>query len=370
MFSSRLQRTVIICLMKEKARKGRGTQSNVSSRFLQYHREAFDDGWHKEQVDRENNLKTQIFTDKSKTILTRNSSPDIPFNVSINPYKGCEHGCAYCYARPTHAYLDLSPGLDFESKIFAKPDAARLLRKAFDKTGYQPEVVALGANTDPYQPVEKQLRITRSLLEVFREYRHPVSIITKSALIERDIDILQDMAQHNLVHVAVSVTSLDSQLSRRLEPRAAAPHRRLQTIGKLTTAGIPVSVLFAPVIPMLNDNETEQVLSATRDAGMQSAAYVMLRLPREVNPLFQEWLQAHYPLKASRIMNIVREMRGGREYDAQYGVRQTGEGVFADLFAQRFELMCKKLQLNRVSIALDTSRFNPPSGAKAQLEMF
>jgi DNA repair photolyase len=356
--------------MKEKTRKGRGTQSNVSSRFVQCHTEAFDDGWHNEQVDSEKNLKTQIFTDKSKTILTRNSSPDIPFNVSINPYKGCEHGCAYCYARPTHAYLDLSPGLDFETKIFAKPDAARLLRKAFDKPAYQPEVIVVGANTDPYQPIEKQQRITRSLLKVFREYSHPVSIITKSALIERDIDILQDMAQHNLVQVAVSVTSLDSELSRRLEPRAAAPHRRLQAIGKLTTAGIPVSILFAPVIPMLNDNETEHVLRATRDAGMRSAAYVMLRLPHEVNPLFQEWLQIHYPLKATRIMNIVRDMRGGREYDAKYGVRQTGEGVFADLFAQRFELTCKKLGINRIRTALDTSQFNPRSGPGAQLEMF
>ncbi|MGD8570579.1 MAG: PA0069 family radical SAM protein, partial [Gammaproteobacteria bacterium] len=305
-----------------------------------------------------------------KNILIRNSSPDIPFNVSINPYKGCEHGCAYCYARPTHAYLDLSPGLDFETKIFAKPGAARLLSKAFDRPGYQPEVIAVGANTDPYQPVEKQQRITRELLTVFRDYRHPVSIITKSALIERDIDVLQDMAQHNLAHVALSVTTLDNELSRRLEPRAAAPHRRLQTIHKLTAAGIPVSVLFAPVIPMLNDNETEKLLTATRDAGMQSAAYVMLRLPREVNPLFQEWLQAHYPLKAGRIMNIVRDMRGGREYDAQYGIRQTGQGVFAELFAQRFELICKKLGIGRKGTALDTSHFNPPSGSKAQLEMF
>jgi len=313
---------------------------------------------------------TEIFTEKSKSILSHNNSPDIPFNVSINPYKGCEHGCAYCYARPTHAYLGLSPGLDFETRIFTKPDAAELLRKAFDKPGYRPEVIALGANTDPYQPVERKSQITRQILQVLHQYNHPVTIITKSALIERDIDILGDMAQRNLVQVAVSVTTLNNELCRRLEPRATAPHRRLQAIRQLTAHGIPVTVLFAPVIPMLNDNEVESVLTASYDAGVRSAGYVMLRLPREVKQLFQEWLQTYYPLKAKRVMNIVRDMRGGREYDARFGTRQTGNGAYAELFAQRFKLKCKKLGIDKTETVLDTSQFTRAAGLGPQLEMF
>ncbi len=308
--------------------------------------------------------------DKSRTILTRNNSPDIPFNVSINPYKGCEHGCAYCYARPTHAYLDLSPGLDFETRIYTKPDAAVLLRKAFDAPGYRPEVIALGANTDPYQPVERKLRITRQILEVLHQYRHPVTIVTKSALIERDIDILGDMAQRGLVQVAVSVTSLDRELSRRMEPRATAPYRRLQAIRRLSGNRIPVTVLFAPVVPMLNDNEAESVLTACRDAGAGSAGYVMLRLPREVKQLFQEWLQAHYPLKSQRIMNIVRDMHGGREYDASFGARQTGRGAYAALFAQRFRLACSRLGIDLSTAALDSTQFRRGNGLGPQLDMF
>jgi DNA repair photolyase len=356
--------------MKQKGIKGRGTASNSASRFLSQHTEAVDDGWFSEPDDGARGPATEILIDKSRTILTRNNSPDIPFNLSINPYKGCEHGCAYCYARPTHAYLDLSPGLDFETKIHAKPDAAALLRDAFAKPGYRPEVIALGANTDPYQPVERKLKITRQILEVLQQYRHPVTIVTKSAMIERDIDILSDMTQRDLVQVAVSVTTLDRELGRRMEPRATAPHRRLQAIQRLADKGIPVTVLFAPVVPMLNDNEAESVLTASCDAGATSAGYVMLRLPHEVKQLFQEWLQTHYPLKAKRIMTIVRDMRGGREYDARFGARQTGRGAYAELFAQRFRLTCRKLGINKRKTVLDTAQFTCNDSLGAQLEMF
>ena len=355
--------------MKQNGIKGRGIASNNASRFLEQHTENVDDGWYRD-TDGLSRPVTEVYTDHSKTILTRNTSPDIPFNVSINPYKGCEHGCAYCYARPTHAYLDLSPGLDFETKIHAKPDAAMLLEKAFDSPGYRPEVIALGANTDPYQPLERKLKITRQVLEVFRQYRHPVTIVTKSAMIERDLDILAELAQQDLVQVAFSVTSLDRELSRRLEPRATAPQRRLQAISRLTENGIPVSVLFAPVIPVLNDNEVEAVLSAVQEAGACSASYIMLRLPREVKQLFQEWLQTHYPLRARHVMNIVRDMRGGREYDSRYGVRQTGSGAYAELFAQRFRLQCRKLGLDKSTMVLDTSRFTRVNGYGPQMEMF
>lgn len=350
--------------------KGRGIASNTGSRFLTRQTEEFDDGWFMDPEEDSSRPATEFFIDSSKNILTRNSSPDVPFNVSINPYKGCEHGCAYCFARPTHAYLDLSPGLDFETKIYTKPDAATLLRNAFDKPGYRPEVIALGANTDPYQPVERKLNISRQLLEVFHEYKHPVTIVTKSAMIERDIDILGELAQRNLVSVAMSVTTLDRELCRKLEPRATAPQRRLQAISRLTSSGIPVSLLFAPVIPMLNDNEAEAILGASYDAGVRSAAYVMLRLPHELKELFQEWLHAHYPTRAKRIMNIVREMRGGREYDAGFGTRQTGTGNYAELFARRFRLKCNKLGMNETKATLDTSQFTRTFSNSPQMDMF
>ena len=356
--------------MKQNGIKGRGIVSNVGSRYLGRQTEEIDDGWYQDPELDASRPATQIYTDKSKTILTRNASPDIPFDVSINPYKGCEHGCAYCYARPTHAYLDLSPGLDFETRIYARPEAARLLREAFDRPSYRPEVIALGANTDPYQPVERKLKITRQILEVMQQYRQPVTIVTKSSLIERDIDILADMAQRGLAEVAVSVTSLNRELCRRLEPRATAPQRRLQTIRRLTEHEIPVAVLFAPVIPMLNDSEIETVLSAIQEAGARSASYVMLRLPHEVKQLFREWLQIHYPLKAKRIMNIVRDMRGGKDYDARFGTRQTGQGSYAELFAQRFRLRCKKLGINKAMPELDISQFTGAGGTHAQLDMF
>lgn len=356
--------------MAKQPKKGRGAVSNENSRFLQHTSVEFDDGWHRDEDEININPATQIFTDKSKKILTRNSSPDVPFSVSINPYKGCEHGCTYCFARPTHAYLDLSPGLDFETKIFAKPDAATLLKKELENPRYKPELIALGANTDAYQPVERKLKITRGVLEVLREFRNPVAIITKSALVERDIDILAQLAQQDLVNVTVSVTTLDSELSRRLEPRAAAPHRRLETIRRLSEKGIPVGILFAPVIPMLNDSEMEKILEETTQAGSRSAGYVILRLPHELKQLFQEWLETHYPLKARHIMNIIREMREGKEYDAEYGTRQTGTGIFAELFSRRFNVCANRLSLFDNELNLRTDLFTRANKYHAQLDMF
>lgn len=356
--------------MDRRHRRGRGAVSNETSRFTEFSVEAVDDGWYQESDQSTHGIKTQVFVDRTRTILTRNKSPDVPFNVSINPYKGCEHGCAYCFARPTHAYLDLSPGLDFETKIFVKPDAETLLEKELKNPRYQPEVIALGANTDAYQPIERKLKITRGILEVLSEYRNPVTIITKSSLIERDLDILREMAEHNLVKVVISVTTLDSELSRKLEPRAAAPHRRLETIRRLSENGIPVGILFAPVIPMLNDSEMEKVLEQTTQAGSGSAGYVLLRLPHELKQLFQEWLDTHYPLKAKRIMNIIRETREGREYDSQYHTRQTGKGVFADLFWQRFRLTAEKLSLLDEKPEPTTDLFRRASKFQAQLDMF
>lgn len=347
--------------------KGRGVDSNAISRFSEYRREAVDDGW---GPDEQSPLRTELLIDCSRTIISRNNSPDVPFTRSINPYKGCEHGCSYCFARPTHAYLGLSPGLDFESKIFAKPDAAVLLEKEFGKRRYIPDVIALGANTDAYQPIERQLEITRSILKVLHAYHNPVVIITKSSLIERDIDILAPMAEAGLVKVLVSVTTLERELGSRLEPRAAAPQRRLQTIERLYQAGIPVGILMAPIIPVLNDNELEAVLTRSAEAGAESAGYVMLRLPHEVKTLFQAWLEAHYPLKAGHVMNRVRDLRGGKAYEARFGERMTGRGHYAELIAQRFVIACKKAGLNQVSRMLDCSQFRVPAKAGEQLGLF
>ncbi len=347
--------------------KGRGADSNTVSRFNEYRREAVDDGW---GPDEQSPIRTELLVDSSRTIISHNNSPDVPFTLSINPYKGCEHGCSYCFARPTHAYLDLSPGLDFESKIFAKPDAAALLEKELSKRNYVPEVIALGANTDAYQPVERQLEITRSILKVLHAYHNPVAIITKSSLIERDIDILAPMAEARQVKVLVSVTTLDRELSRKLEPRAAAPQRRLQTIERLYEAGIPVGILMAPIIPALNDNELEELLARCAEAGAESAGYVMLRLPHELKELFQSWLVAHYPLKAGHIINRVRDLHGGKAYEARFGERMTGRGQYAEMIAQRFALACKKAGLNRVRRELDCSRFQVPPRAGDQLRLF
>jgi len=348
--------------------KGRGACDNPAPRYAEFAREGFDDGWPESEADTA--LRTQVYTDTSRSIISRNQSPDVPFDRSINPYKGCEHGCAYCFARPTHAYLDLSPGLDFETKIFAKPNAAELLAEELAKPSYQVAPIALGVNTDAYQPTERHMGITRQLLEVLAAHRHPVSLLSKSSLIERDIDLLAPMAERNLVQVAISVTTLDNGLSRKLEPRAAAPARRLQTIRALSEAGIPVGVLFAPVIPALNDSEMEAVLGAAAEAGAVSAGYVLLRLPHEVKDLFQGWLQLHAPLKATFVMNLIRDMRGGKDYSARFGERMCGSGQHAELIAQRFRLACKKTGLNARPMALDNSQFRLPQQVGEQLSLF
>ncbi|GIX28151.1 MAG: radical SAM protein [Burkholderiales bacterium] len=349
-------------------RKGRGAPSNLQGRFERWGREAFDDGWSSEEEELPP-LKTEVTLVQAKSILTRNVSPDIPFDRSINPYQGCEHGCIYCYARPTHAYWGLSPGLDFETKLIAKANAAALLRSELSAPGYRPDVISIGANTDPYQPIERELKITRSILEVLAECEHPFGIITKNALIERDIDLLAPMAEKNLVRAFVSVTNLDNSLARRLEPRTSAPMRRLEAVRRLAAAGIPVGVMVAPVIPFLTDRFMEEVLERAREAGATLAGYVLLRLPHEVAPLFKAWLEVHYPMKAEHVMSLIHQMRGGRDYDSNFGTRHRGTGIFAELIARRFQLACERLGFNRAQPPLDTSRFRPPR-AGSQLDLF
>lgn len=360
--------------------KGRGAVSNLQGRYERNGREAYDDGWEREP-DQARAWKTQVTAEQARSILSRNSSPDLPFNVSLNPYRGCEHGCIYCYARPTHSYLGLSPGLDFESKIFAKVNAPELLRRELGKAGYQPETIALGVNTDAYQPCERELRLTRRVLEVLQECEHPVGLITKSALIERDIDILAAMAARRQATVAVTLTTLDPAIARTLEPRAAAPARRLRTIRTLADAGIPVGVSISPIIPFVTEPEIERLLAAVREAGASSAHYVVLRLPWEVNPLFQQWLQAHFPERAQRVMNRVREMRGGKDYDSDFATRMRGEGVWAEMIRQRFKIAAARLGLGGHGGRfgqLDGSRFRRPltlpggavAGTSPQLDLF
>ncbi|WP_426209436.1 PA0069 family radical SAM protein [Massilia sp. TWP1-3-3] len=365
------------------AKKGRGAVSNLQGRYEVNGRESFDDGWVRDEEESAP-FKTQVTDEYAKTILSRNTSPDIPFNVSLNPYRGCEHGCIYCFARPTHSYLGLSPGLDFESRLFAKVNAPDLLRRELAKASYVPEPIAIGVNTDAYQPCERELRITRRVLEVLHECEHPVALISKASLIERDIDLLAPMAAKGQAIAAITLTTLDPAISRTLEPRAAAPARRLRTIRTLTEAGIPVRVSVAPVIPFVTEPELERVLAAARDAGAVSAHYVVLRLPWEVQPLFQQWLEAHFPERAQRVMNRVREMRGGKEYDSDFSKRMQGEGVWADLIRQRFVKATERLGMNLTSgrfAELDASRFKrplvvPPSQAKqcgnatGQLDLF
>ena len=360
--------------------KGRGAASNMQGRFELLAREHFDDGWIDESQAEEGQppLRTQVIMEQAKSILTRNGSPDVPFNVSLNPYRGCEHGCIYCFARPTHSYLGLSPGMDFESRIYAKTNAAQLLRQALSKKNYVPESIAIGVNTDAYQPVERKLGITRQVLEVLHAARHPLAMITKSSLIERDIDLLAEMAQRRQAAAAVTITTLDPNLSRILEPRAAAPERRLRTIRTLAEAGIPVGVSIAPVIPFITEPDLERVLQAAVDAGASSASYIVLRLPWEVSPLFQQWLQAHFPDRAERVMNRVRDMRGGQDYDASFGTRMKGEGLWAELVAQRFERLVRKLGIDRRARnfgGLDFSQFAPPpvekpDDASGQMPLF
>jgi DNA repair photolyase len=352
----------------QKILRGRGAAINPEGRFEKTEREAYDDGWLRDDGDADHEdraLKTQITEEKAASIISRNQSPDIPFTQSINPYQGCEHGCIYCYARPTHAYRNLSPGVDFETRIFAKVNAAELLRKELSKPDYRCEVISLGANTDPYQPAERKLNITRGILEVCLEFNQPVGIVTKNALVERDLDILVPMAQKRLVNVFMSVNNLDHDIARRLEPRCVAPQRRIEAIRALAQAGVPVGVLVAPVIPFLTDDQIEVVLEAAFAAGATQAGYVVLRLPYEVKTLFRDWLERHYPLKAKHVMSRVHELRGGRDNDPNFGSRMRGQGEFAELLSKRFAIAKRRIGFdarNRMlrNASLDTTLFRVP----------
>ena len=349
-------------------RKGRGAAFNPDNRFFPRRSERTNDGWETES-DPLPPLATSVTVQNSRTILSRNQSPDLPFTLSINPYQGCEHGCIYCYARPSHAYLDLSPGLDFETRLFAKPDAAALLRAELARPSHAVSTINIGANTDPYQPVEREWRITRSVLEVLLETRHPVALITKNRLVLRDLDLLRELATLNLVQVFISVTSLDAELMRVLEPRASAPHRRLQAIGALADAGVPVGVMAAPMIPFVNDHELERILEAAAHAGATRAGYTFLRLPWELKALFRDWLATHLPLKADRVMATIRESRGGKDNDSDFSQRMTGTGPFAELLRQRFAVACRRHGLNGPRTPLRTDLFRPPR-ADGQLSLF
>ena len=357
-------------------RKGRGAAINPEGRFEKVEREAYDDGWTPDDADGEVRvLTTQITEERAASIISRNQSPDIPFTQSINPYQGCEHGCIYCYARPTHAYRNLSPGVDFETRIFAKINAAELLRKELSKPGYVCEVISLGANTDPYQPAERKLNITRSILEVCNEFNQPVGIVTKNALVERDLDILVPMARKNLVNVFMSVNNLDHDIARRLEPRCVAPQRRIDAIRTLAQAGVPVGVLVAPVIPFLTDDQIEAVLEAAFAAGATQAGYVVLRLPFEVKTLFRDWLERHYPLKAKHVMSRVHELRGGRDNDPNFGSRMRGQGEFAELLSKRFAIAKRRIgyeSRDRMlrNASLDSTLFRLPVAASRQGSLF
>jgi DNA repair photolyase len=340
------------------SQKGRGATFNPPNRFDPLSREPADDGWRDEDGTAPP-LATTLTVDHSRTVISSNDSPDVGFEKSINPYRGCEHGCVYCFARPTHAYLDLSPGLDFESRLFYKPDAPDQLRRELSKRGYRCTPIAVGINTDAYQPVERELRLTRAILEVLNEARHPYTIVTKSALVERDLDLLSEAARGNRAQVMVSLTTLDRSLSRRMEPRAAAPQRRLETIRTLSSAGIPAGALIAPVIPVLTESELESLMGAAREAGAVDAAYVVLRLPREVKDLFRDWLGTHEPLKRVAVMNRIREYRGGKETDARFGSRMTGTGPFAELLRKRFSVAYKRLDYPGLP-AMDCESFQSP----------
>lgn len=381
-------------------RKGRGAVTNLQGRYEVDQREAYDDGWqHVEspsdarersdeagaQTDEQSGaqtgeretsepaLRTQIYEERAKSILTRNQSPDIPFNVSLNPYRGCEHGCIYCFARPTHSYLGLSPGLDFESRLYAKINAPELLARELAKPGYEPEPIALGVNTDAWQPVERELRITRRVIEVLAQRQHPFAAITKSSLIERDLDLLAPMAERQQFMAAITITTLDADIARTLEPRAATPSRRLRTIRTLAQAGIPVGVSIAPVIPFITEPDMERVLEACAEAGATSASFIVLRLPWEVSPLFQDWLAAHFPQRAERVMSRVRDMRGGKDYESSFSQRMKGTGLWADLLKQRFHNAVRRLGLNeRRHGILDMSEFVRAKAReqKRQLDLF
>ena len=349
-------------------RRGRGAQSNASGRYEPLARIAFDDGWR--SLDELPPFKTTVQTEAARKIITRNDSPDIGFDRSINPYRGCEHGCVYCFARPTHAHLGLSPGLDFESRLFVKPEAAELLEKELSASGYEPRVIAIGTNTDPYQPIERRYKVMRRILEVLDRAGHPVGIVTKSALVLRDLDILARMAERRLAKVALSVTTLDGELARKMEPRAATPMRRLETLRRLAQVGVPTTAWVAPVIPALNDSEIERLLDAVAAAGVKEAGYVLLRLPLEVRDLFREWLIENYPDRYRHVFKLIRDTRGGKDYDSAWGKRMKGSGPYAWMIGRRFEVACEKLRLNARKFTLTTEHFRHPNPVSEQLSLF
>lgn len=349
-------------------RRGRAAGVNPTGRYEALTRHVFDDGWN--TLEELPPFKTTVQVERPRTIITRNDSPDISFDRSINPYRGCEHGCVYCFARPSHAYMGLSAGLDFESKLFAKPDAARLLERELSKPGYEPKTIAIGTNTDPYQPIERQWRIMREVLEVLEAHNHPVGIVTKSALVTRDIDILSRMAEKGLAKVALSITSLDRKLARVMEPRASTPPKRLEAVRALSEAGIPTSVMIGPVIPALNDQEIERILESAHQAGAREAGYIILRLPLEVAPVFKDWLLRNYPDRYRHVMSLVRSMRDGKDYDAEWGKRMKGSGPYAWQIGRRFEIAAKRLGLNAERLRLRTDLFKAPGGPGEQLTLF
>ena len=354
-------------LVEAERRRGRGARSNVAGRFESQGREAFDDGWG--SLEELAPFATTVQVEAAKSIISTNTSPDINFDQSINPYRGCEHGCSYCYARPTHAYMGLSPGLDFETQLFVKPNAAELLERELARPSYVPKVIALGTNTDPYQPIERTWKITRGVLEVLARTRHPVGIVTKSALILRDVDILAEMARDGLVKVALSVTTLDRVVARKMEPRASTPAKRLEAIARLAEAGIPVSVMVAPIVPAINDAEIEKILEAARDAGAREAGYVLLRMPMEIKDLFREWLATEFPDRAAKVISILRQMRGGKDYDARWFERQKGSGPYAAQIAARFKLALRRLGLNERRLTVRTDLFQRPVPKGGQLAL-
>jgi DNA repair photolyase len=346
---------------------GRGARTNASGRFERFAYEAFDDGW---AGDEAKPLETIVTPELAKSIISTNQSPDVSFDQSINPYRGCEHGCIYCYARPNHAYVGLSPGLDFETKLFVKANAAELLEAEFAKPSYRPKTIMLGGVTDIYQPIERGYGVTRAILEMMERWRHPVSLITKSQLVMRDIDILARLAERGLAKAAISVTTLERRIARVMEPRAAAPHRRIEAIRALAQAGVPVTVMVAPIVPAITDSEIEAILEEAAKAGASAAGYVVLRLPREIKDLFREWLYANFPDRATRVISIVRQMRNGRDYDPEWGKRQKGEGPYAKLIADRFTRAMRRFGLDKPRLPLDTTQFRRPLGAGGQSDLF
>lgn len=351
--------------------KGRGAASNPEGRFESVRHQAEDDGWQSALLEERPRPRTEVTEERARSVISRNDSPDIGFSQAINPYRGCEHGCIYCYARPSHSYLNLSPGLDFETRLRAKGNLAEVLRAELAKPGYRVSPINIGSNTDPYQPVEKRWRLTRAALELLAQCRHPCTIVTKNALVERDLDVLLPMARERLVQVFVSVNSLDNLLAAKLEPRASAPHRRIQAIGALAAAGVPVGVLVAPMIPALNDRDMEAILEQAYAAGARCAGYTVLRLPYELKTLFREWLALHAPQRAQHVMSLVQQMNGGRDYDSDFATRMRGQGVFAQLLRRRFEVACRKHGYGRArDLQLDTTRFVPPREASPQGVLF